>query len=63
LNELPILNKQNLQKPLTERLSNGFSIKDVSKTVSGILVFARDKYTMPYFGLLPLTVLVGMELI
>ncbi|MCV9932306.1 phenylacetate--CoA ligase family protein [Flavobacterium sp. LS1R47] len=48
-NDLPILNKQNLQKPLSERLSKGYSIKNVylNKTSgsSGTpFVFAKDKY-------------------
>lgn len=47
--ELPILNKQNLQKPLEERLSIGYSLKDVylNKTSgsSGTpFIFAKDKY-------------------
>ena len=47
--DLPILNKQNLQKPLEERLSKGFSKKNVylNKTSgsSGTpFVFAKDKY-------------------
>ena len=47
--DLPILNKQNLQKPLEERLSKGYSKKDVyiNKTSgsSGTpFVFAKDKY-------------------
>lgn len=47
--DLPILNKQNLQKPLEERLSKGYSRKDVyvNKTSgsSGTpFVFAKDKY-------------------
>ncbi len=47
--ELPILNKQNLQKPLQERLSKGYSIKNsyVNKTSgsSGTpFIFAKDKY-------------------
>lgn len=47
---LPILNKQNLQKPLEERLSNGYSKKSVylNKTSgsSGTpFVFAKDKYS------------------
>ncbi|MBS7230444.1 phenylacetate--CoA ligase family protein [Flavobacterium psychroterrae] len=47
--DLPILNKQNLQKPLEERLSKGFPKKDVylNKTSgsSGTpFVFAKDKY-------------------
>ncbi|WP_394773017.1 phenylacetate--CoA ligase family protein [Flavobacterium sp.] len=47
--DLPILNKQNLQKPLEERLSKGYSRKNVylNKTSgsSGTpFVFAKDKY-------------------
>lgn len=47
---LPILNKQNLQKPLEERLSNGYSKKNIylNKTSgsSGTpFVFAKDKYS------------------
>jgi phenylacetate-CoA ligase len=47
--DLPILNKQNLQKPLEERLSIGYSKKEVylNKTSgsSGTpFVFAKDKY-------------------
>ncbi|MFH6992837.1 phenylacetate--CoA ligase family protein [Flavobacterium sp. FlaQc-48] len=47
--DLPILNKQNLQKPLEERLSKGFSKKNIylNKTSgsSGTpFVFAKDKY-------------------
>ena len=47
---LPILNKQNLQKPLEERLSKGYSKKSVylNKTSgsSGTpFVFAKDKYS------------------
>lgn len=47
---LPVLNKQNLQKPLSERLSKGYSIKNVylNKTSgsSGTpFVFAKDKYS------------------
>ncbi|RZJ49223.1 MAG: phenylacetate--CoA ligase family protein, partial [Flavobacterium sp.] len=48
--DLPVLNKQNLQKPLEERLSKGYSIKNVylNKTSgsSGTpFVFAKDKYS------------------
>ncbi len=48
-NDLPVLNKQNLQKPLSERLSKGYSIKKIylNKTSgsSGTpFVFAKDKY-------------------
>ncbi|AXB55938.1 phenylacetate--CoA ligase family protein [Flavobacterium fluviale] len=47
--DLPILNKQNLQKPLDERLSKGYSKKNIylNKTSgsSGTpFVFAKDKY-------------------
>jgi len=47
---LPILNKQNLQKPLAERLSKGYTLKNVylNKTSgsSGTpFVFAKDKYS------------------
>lgn len=47
--DLPILNKQHLQKPLAERLSRGFTTKNVylNKTSgsSGTpFVFAKDKY-------------------
>ena len=47
--DLPILNKKNLQKPLQERLSEGYSAKNsyVNKTSgsSGTpFVFAKDKY-------------------
>ena len=46
---LPVLNKQNLQKPLQERLSKGYSTKNsyVNKTSgsSGTpFIFAKDKY-------------------
>jgi phenylacetate-CoA ligase len=48
--DLPILNKKNLQKPLLERLSEGFSINKiyVNKTSGSSgdpFVFAKDKYT------------------
>ncbi|RKR10206.1 phenylacetate-CoA ligase [Flavobacterium sp. 90] len=48
--DLPILNKQNLQKPLNERLSKGYTLKNVylNKTSgsSGTpFVFAKDKYS------------------
>jgi len=48
--DLPILNKQNLQKPLEERLSNGYSKKNIylNKTSgsSGTpFVFAKNKYS------------------
>jgi len=47
--DLPILNKQNLQKPLAERLSKGYTLKNIylNKTSgsSGTpFVFAKDKY-------------------
>ncbi|TPG44661.1 phenylacetate--CoA ligase family protein [Flavobacterium pectinovorum] len=47
---LPVLNKQNLQKPLEERLSKGYTLKNVylNKTSgsSGTpFVFAKDKYS------------------
>ena len=47
---LPILNKQNLQKPLEERLSKGYTLKNIylNKTSgsSGTpFVFAKDKYS------------------
>nr|WP_199001587.1 phenylacetate--CoA ligase family protein [Flavobacterium sp. ASV13] len=48
--DLPVLNKQNLQKPLEERLSKGYSKKNIylNKTSgsSGTpFVFAKDKYS------------------
>lgn len=48
--DLPILNKQNLQKPLSERLSKGYPAKKVylNKTSgsSGTpFIFAKDKYS------------------
>ena len=48
-NDLPILNKTNLQKPLLERLSKGYTQKNIyiNKTSgsSGTpMVFAKDKY-------------------
>ena len=47
--DLPVLNKQNLQKPLEQRLSKGYTLKNVylNKTSgsSGTpFVFAKDKY-------------------
>ncbi|TDE04339.1 phenylacetate--CoA ligase family protein [Flavobacterium sandaracinum] len=47
--DLPVLNKKNLQKPLLERLSKGYSVKNsyVNKTSgsSGTpFIFAKDKY-------------------
>lgn len=48
-NELPILTKKNLQKPLAERLSNGYTSKNsyINKTSGSSgnpFVFAKDKY-------------------
>ena len=48
-NDIPVLSKQNLQKPLSERLSKGYSLRDVyvNKTSgsSGTpFIFAKDKY-------------------
>ncbi|MEO8237309.1 MAG: phenylacetate--CoA ligase family protein [Flavobacterium sp.] len=48
--DLPVLNKQNLQKPLEERLSKGYTLKNIylNKTSgsSGTpFVFAKDKYS------------------
>lgn len=48
-NDLPILNKKNLQKPLTERLSKEYSPKSVfvnktSGSSGDPFVFAKDKY-------------------
>ncbi|CAM2856013.1 phenylacetate--CoA ligase family protein [Flavobacterium frigoris] len=53
-NDLPILNKQNLQRPLTERLSNGYSLKNVyvnktSGSSGNPFVFARDKFSHALF--------------
>ncbi len=47
--DLPILTKQNLQRPLRERLSNGFSEKSVfinktSGSSGDPFIFAKDKY-------------------
>jgi phenylacetate-CoA ligase len=49
-NDLPILNKQNLQKPLSERLSKGYSTKNsyINKTSGSSgdpFIFAKDKYS------------------
>ncbi|MFV8341585.1 phenylacetate--CoA ligase family protein [Flavobacterium sp. XS2P39] len=49
-NDLPILNKKNLQKPLLERLSNGYTSKNiyVNKTSGSSgdpFIFAKDKYS------------------
>ncbi|NQY05459.1 MAG: phenylacetate--CoA ligase family protein [Flavobacteriaceae bacterium] len=48
--DLPILTKKNLQAPLTERLSKGYSTKDVyvnktSGSTGDPFYFAKDKYT------------------
>lgn len=53
-NDLPVLNKKNLQKPLTERLSNGYSHKNVyvnktSGSSGDPFVFARDKFSHALF--------------
>jgi phenylacetate-CoA ligase len=52
--DLPILNKQNLQQPLKDRLSKGYSTKNinVSKTSGSSgnpFIFARDKYSHALF--------------
>ena len=49
-NDLPILNKKNLQKPLQERLSKGYSLKNtyINKTSGSSgdpFVFAKDNYS------------------
>lgn len=49
-NDLPILNKKNLQKPLFERLSKGYSLKNVyvnktSGSSGDPFVFAKDKFS------------------
>lgn len=48
--DLPVLTKQDLQKPLKERLSNGFSLKNVyinktSGSSGNPMVFAKDKFS------------------
>lgn len=48
--DLPVLNKQNLQKPLSERLSKGYSPKNVyvnktSGSSGNPFIFAKDKYS------------------
>lgn len=48
--DLPILSKRNLQKPLVERLSNGYSLKNVyinktSGSSGDPMVFAKDKFS------------------
>jgi phenylacetate-CoA ligase len=47
--DLPVLSKRNLQKPLIERLSNGYSLKNVyinktSGSSGDPMVFAKDKF-------------------
>ena len=49
-NDLPIMTKKNFQKPLIERLSNGFSLKNVyvnktSGSSGDPFVFAKDKFS------------------
>ena len=49
-NDLPILNKKNLQKPLQERLSKGYSSKNIylnktSGSSGDPFVFAKDNYS------------------
>jgi phenylacetate-CoA ligase len=49
-NDLPLLNKKNLQKPLEERLSNSYSSKNVyinktSGSSGDPFVFAKDNYS------------------
>ncbi len=49
-NDLPILNKKNIQKPLEERLSNGYSSKNVyinktSGSSGDPFIFAKDNYS------------------
>jgi len=48
-NELPIMTKKDFQKPLSERLSNGFTIKNVyvnktSGSSGDPFIFAKDKF-------------------
>ncbi|WP_134148576.1 phenylacetate--CoA ligase family protein [Flavobacterium sp. 270] len=48
--DLPVLSKRHLQRPLSERLSNGFSLKNIyTNKTSGSsgdpMVFARDKFS------------------
>lgn len=48
--DLPVLNKQNLQKPLLERLSKGYTPKNVyvnktSGSSGDPFIFAKDKYS------------------
>jgi phenylacetate-CoA ligase len=47
--DLPILNKKNLQKPLLDRLSKGYNLKNIylnrtSGSSGDPLIFAKDKY-------------------
>lgn len=49
-NSIPIMTKKEFQKPLAERLSNGFSVKDVyvnktSGSSGDPFIFAKDKYS------------------
>ena len=49
-NEIPIMTKKDFQKPLKERLSNGFIIKEVyvnktSGSSGDPFIFAKDKFT------------------
>jgi phenylacetate-CoA ligase len=53
-NDLPILNKHNLQQPLIERLSTGYTLKNVyvgktSGSSGNPFIFARDKFTHALF--------------
>lgn len=48
--DLPVLNKKNLQKPIQERLSRGYTVKNVflnktSGSSGDPFVFAKDKWT------------------
>jgi len=47
--DLPVLNKKNLQKPLLDRLSNGYTLKNIylnktSGSSGDPFIFAKDKY-------------------
>ena len=47
--ELPVLNKKNLQKPIEQRLSNGYNVKNIflnktSGSSGDPFVFAKDKW-------------------
>jgi phenylacetate-CoA ligase len=49
-NELPVMTKKDFQKPLSERLSKGFTIKDVyvnktSGSSGDPFIFAKDKFS------------------